>query len=306
MAKARSPKRDQAKHMFIDSNGQMMLKDIAATLEVSPDQIRKWKRDDKKAGDDWEALLNGHVTNGNSHVTNEQKPTKRGGAPPGNQNAIGYGAPRGNKNAVGNAGGGAPPGNKNSLKHGRFETITWDALDEDERLLLEQISTDPLDQYQLQIADLNIRKRRMMLRILDLKNGLTEKGRRVLQQRQKVKEVVEIYDEKTGMARSVPVENHTLVVVEIEETETRNIDDIIKWEAELTSLEKALTRAVRDMAAYLSDAERLAMAREKLELEKFKAAPKGTGGSPVAELTDEELEAELQRLEAMESGGEDA
>ena len=83
MARQRSPKWDIARQMYVDSGGQKQLKDIAAELEVSPDQVRKWKKEDKKKGVDWDALAKGHVTNEtNGHVTNE-KPEKRSApAPP--------------------------------------------------------------------------------------------------------------------------------------------------------------------------------------------------------------------------------
>ncbi len=85
MPRARSPKREQAYQIWLDSEGTKKLKDIAVELEVSETQIRKWKNQDK-----W----NGNVTNPNSNVTK-----RKHGAQPGNQNAVGHGAPKGNQNA---------------------------------------------------------------------------------------------------------------------------------------------------------------------------------------------------------------
>ncbi|GED65915.1 phage terminase small subunit-related protein [Lysinibacillus sp. FSL M8-0216] len=43
MARPRNPKRDEAFQMWLESKGQMLLKDIAEQLELSDSQIRKWK-----------------------------------------------------------------------------------------------------------------------------------------------------------------------------------------------------------------------------------------------------------------------
>ena len=85
MARKRDPRRDKAKKIWLESNGEKQLKEIASELNVSDSQIRKWKSIDK-----WSAELKGNVTNSKSNVTN------KGGAPPGNKNAIGN---KGNKNA---------------------------------------------------------------------------------------------------------------------------------------------------------------------------------------------------------------
>ncbi len=75
MPRARSPKRDEAYKIWLDSGGKKKLKDIASDLGVSETQIRKWKNLDK-----W-----------NSNVTNQSKGNvtkrKRGGQP-GNHNVI--------------------------------------------------------------------------------------------------------------------------------------------------------------------------------------------------------------------------
>lgn len=98
MARARSPNRDKAFELWKNSNGKMLLKDIAEQLGVSDSQVRKWKNQDQ-----WDHKLKGNVTKKISNVTK-----KCGGQP-------------GNKNAVGNRGGkGGPVGNKNAVKHGFF------------------------------------------------------------------------------------------------------------------------------------------------------------------------------------------
>lgn len=70
MPRARSPNRDKAFEMWKESNGIMLLKEIAAELGVSDSQIRKWKNQDS-----WDNHLKGNVTNVKSNVT-KTKPTK--------------------------------------------------------------------------------------------------------------------------------------------------------------------------------------------------------------------------------------
>lgn len=90
MARPRNPKRDEAFQMWLESKGQMLLKDIAEQLELSDSQIRKWKNQDK-----WDDNLKGNVTKSNGNVTKRSR-----GAPAGNSNAKGHGAPKQNQNAT--------------------------------------------------------------------------------------------------------------------------------------------------------------------------------------------------------------
>lgn len=68
MPRQRSPNRDKAKAMYIDSKGKMLLKDIAAQLDVKDTQVRKWKSQDK-----WDEKLKGNVTNRKRNVTKKSK-----------------------------------------------------------------------------------------------------------------------------------------------------------------------------------------------------------------------------------------
>lgn len=90
MARPRNPKRDEAFQMWLESKGQMLLKDIAEQLELSDSQIRKWKNQDK-----WDDQLKGNVTKSKGNVTKRNR-----GAPIGNNNAKGHGAPKQNQNAT--------------------------------------------------------------------------------------------------------------------------------------------------------------------------------------------------------------
>ncbi|WP_240421642.1 phage terminase small subunit [Paenibacillus periandrae] len=240
MARERSPDRDIAKQMWLDSNGKMKLKDIAAELGLGETQVRKWKSQDK-----WAATINSNVTN--EQVTSNSNVTKRIGAPLGNKNAVGNkgGAPKGSKNALGNRGGhGGPHGNKKAVRTGEFESIWFDTLEQDEQELLGEIDTDPVRQADEAITLLTIRERRMLQRIKRLTDGLTENQRRVLQQLRTTKKAIPLHDEKTGKTTTVINSRDELVTTEIEETAYRSIEDIIRIEEALTRVQGQKIKAI--------------------------------------------------------------
>ncbi len=142
MPRARSPKRDEAYKMWLDSVGKKKLKDIASELDVSESQVRKWKNQDK-----W----NSNVTNqSNGNVTKR----KRGGQP-------------GNHNATG------PPGNKNAEKFGFFSKY----LPEETVLIIQEMPTDPLDILwdQIQIAYAAIIRAQQIMYVKDRNDKTIEK-----------------------------------------------------------------------------------------------------------------------------------
>lgn len=146
MPRARSPKRDKAYQLWIASDGKKKLKDIAAELEVSETQIRKWKNQDK-----W----NSNVTNqGKGNVT-KRKP----GGQPGNKNAVGHGAPKGNQNAT---------------KHGLFSRY----LPEDTREIFFSLdSEDPLDLLwdQIKLAYTAIMRAQQIMHVRDREDATKKK-----------------------------------------------------------------------------------------------------------------------------------
>lgn len=147
MPRTRSPKRDQAYKIWLDSDGSKKLKDIAAELEVSETQIRKWKNQDK-----W----NSNVTNLNSNVTK-----RKHGGQPGNKNAVGHGAPLKNKNAE---------------KFGFFSKY----LPEETVSIIQEMPTDPLDILwdQIQIAYAAIIRAQQIMYVRDAEDKTVEKVER--------------------------------------------------------------------------------------------------------------------------------
>ena len=269
MARERSPERDKAKQMWLESGGAMKLKDIAAALSVGETQVRKWKSQDKWADDL------------NSNVTNETKSnvTKRG-APKGNKNAVGNrgGAPPGNQNAKGNSGGpGGPYRNKKALKTGMYETIFLDALEEDEQELFDQIDTSPLAQLNEQLIMLSIQERRHMRRVKQLEAGLTDEEKKIKQELHQRKDKVPYTSPKTGKQINLSVETEGMKVTEITTVTTSKLDKILKQEEALVKTRDKKLRVINLIASLQQEEEKLEIARERLELEKRKLL--GYGGA---------------------------
>lgn len=72
MPRSRNPNREKAKEVYLNSKGNIKLKDIAKDLEVSDTQIRKWKNQDK-----WDDILKGTLPNTKRNVTIEKVQKKR-------------------------------------------------------------------------------------------------------------------------------------------------------------------------------------------------------------------------------------
>lgn len=270
MARERSPQRDEAMKMWLDSGGKMKLKDIAAALGLGETQIRKWKSVDR-----WADALNSNVTNGsNSNVT------KRRGAPKGNKNAVGNsgGAPLGNQNAKGNRGGtGGPYRNKKALKHGIYETIFMDALEPDEQELLDQIDTTPLAQLEEQLRLHTLQELRHMKRVKLLEQGLSDEERKVKEELMQRKDMVPYVSPKSGKQIKIPVQTEGLKVTEITTVITSKLDKILKQEEALVKTRDKKLRVINSIANLKQEEEKLAIARERLELDKIKALGYGEG-----------------------------
>lgn len=231
MGRPREPQRDAAYEIWANSNGTAKLKDIAKELGVPDSRIRKWKTVDK-----WDEKIKERSHSNKGAIQNTKGSAPKRGAPFGSKNALGHGAPKGNKNALGNKGGG-PVGNKKAVKTGEYETIWFDCITEDERLLCAQINTDHKAQIEEEITLLTLRERRMLERIQKIVAGMNEKERKVLQELQVVKEAVWIKDPFTDENKSVILPTPKLVVTSVEEREYRKIDDILRIEEALTRIQ---------------------------------------------------------------------
>lgn len=115
MARKRNPMRDEAHRIWLESNKQKPLKDIAEELGVQASTIRKWKSEDKWSGETKQSAPN---------------ETER------------YDSLKSNQNAKGNTGGGAPRGNQNAVSHGLFAKHL---PVETAALMTELYTSDPAD-----------------------------------------------------------------------------------------------------------------------------------------------------------------
>ncbi|MEB5927634.1 phage terminase small subunit [Enterococcus faecalis] len=219
MARKRDPRRDKAKKIWLESNGEKQLKEIASELNVSDSQIRKWKSIDK-----WSAELKGNVTNAKGNVTN------RGGAPFGNQNAVGN---KGNSRAS------PPVGNKNALKTGEYETIFYDTLSEEEREIYSSMNDDPSLVLLEEIRLLKLRQFRMMKRIQKAEAGLNDEEVDRLQQLRKIKTPIE----KDG--RKLEIKREVMQDVQVTRKTYRKIDNILSLEEALTRISNNLTKTIK-------------------------------------------------------------
>ena len=219
MARQRDPRRDEAKKIWLESNGEKQLKEIASELNVSDSQIRKWKSQDK-----WSAELKSNVTNGKSNVTNQ------GGAPIGNQNA------KGNK---GNSRASPPVGNENALKTGEYETIFFETLSDEEKDIYSSLNDDPSFVLSEEIRLLKIRQFRMMKRIQQAEAGLNDEEVERLQQLRKIKTPIEKDGKKLEIKREVMQD------VQVTRKTYRKIDNILSLEEALTRISNNLTKTIK-------------------------------------------------------------
>ncbi|MBG8521300.1 small subunit of terminase [Enterococcus faecium] len=265
MARQRDPRRDEAKRIWLESNGEKQLKEIASELNVSDSQVRKWKSQDK-----WSAELKSNVTNGKSNFTNQ------GGAPIGNQNA------KGNK---GNSRASPPVGNKNALKTGEYETIFFETLSDEEKDIYSSLNDNPSFVLSEEIRLLKIRQFRMMKRIQQAEAGLNDEEVERLQQLRKIKNPIEKNGKKLEIKREVMQD------VQISRKKHRKIDDILSIEDSLTRISNQLAKAIKQMNELYMNEYRTDLI--KAQTDKIQAETNEIGGNNSGEEIEEWKQAVL-------------
>lgn len=265
MARKRDPRRDEAKRIWLESNGEKQLKEIASELNISDSQIRKWKSIDK-----WSAELKGNVTKAKGNVTNQ------GGAPFGNQNA------KGNK---GNSRASPPVGNKNALKTGEYETIFYETLSDEEKDIYSSLDDDPSFVLSEEIRLLKIRQLRMMKRIQQAEAGLNDEEIERLQQLRKIKTPIE----KDG--RKLEIKREVMQDVQVSRKTHRKIDDILSIEDSLTRISNQLAKAIKQMNELYMNEYRTDLM--KAQTEKIQAEIADIGGNNFGEEVEEWKQAVL-------------
>lgn len=238
MARQRDPRRDQALEIFIERNGEVSNRELASFLDVPEKTISAWKFKDK-----WKDKLNGVLqSNERSTPKNKGSTSNKGGAPLGNQNAVGN---KGNPNAS------APKGNKNALRTGEHESIFLETMTDEEKNLYSNLSEDPFFVMTEEIRLLKIRQLRMMKRIQAAESGLTEHEFEYLQELRGRTKVLESTKKQKSELE--------LVVTEIKEHRIRKIDDILRIEDALTRVSAQLQKAIKQLEELTINRKRLAL-----------------------------------------------
>lgn len=159
-----------------------------------------------------------------SSALSPDAPNKKRGAPAKNKK----GAPVGNKNAKGY---GAPSRNKNAEKHGAYSKIYWDALDEEELQLMQDIPTGEEYQLKQQIAMYTVRERRLMHQIQEFR----DKAQKGLYIKSIKKKKHAVYDENGKKSDSYEDTN----------TDTEYaVKALMTLESELTKVQRAKTKCI--------------------------------------------------------------
>lgn len=268
MAIKRDPRRDEAFELFKKSNGTITNREISEKLSVPEKTISAWKSRDK-----WnEVLQKDECSTSNNHCST----TNKGGAPIGNQNAIGN---KGNNRA-------SPPiGNKNALKTGEYETIFYETLSDEEKDIYSNLNNDPSFVLSEEIRLLKIRQLRMMKRIQQAEAGLNDEEIERLQQLRKIKTPIE----KDG--RKLEIKREVMQDVQVSRKIHRKIDDILSIEDSLTRISNQLSKAIKQMnELYITDYKTDLM---KAQTEKIQAEIADIGGNNSGEEVEEWKQAVL-------------
>lgn len=233
MARQRDPRRDEAFKLFKKSNGTITNREISEKLSVPGKTISAWKSRDK-----WnEVLQKDECSTSNNHCST----TNKGGAPIGNQNAVGN---KGNSRAS------PPVGNKNALKTGEYETIFYETLSDKEKDIYSNLNNDPSFVLSEEIRLLKIRQLRMMKRIKEAESGLNDEEVDRLQQLRKIKMPIEKDGKKLEIKREVMQD------VQVSRKTYRKIDDILSIEDALTRISNQLTKAIKQLNALATEESR--------------------------------------------------
>lgn len=240
---------EMIKNARADWENGMKYKEIAEKYGVSESTVKSW------ASRYWKK------DKGCNQKRKRSQPSK-------NKKSQPQGAPKGNKNACGN---GAPLGNDNATKHGGYSAVYWDTLTDEEKALIDDMPQDEETLLIDQIKMCSVRERRLLMAIADMKK---QKGNQVLASVSRTenkrafatKEDKELYDEiqaeKVANRDILPGEAYSLHTL----TESKDTA-LARLEAELTRIQNAKTKAITALAKLNIEKERLALIREKDDIE---------------------------------------
>ncbi len=243
------PHREEALRLYLDSRGKKSLQCIADELGLSKSTVASWK-----IRDNWEAILKSSVRKRRSQTSSANGGQKSGHY--GNTNAAGKRADVSNF-----------MGNHNALKHGRYEQIKYDTMDEDERALMDATAEqlDPIIIQKRLIQEIEIRERRMYHRIKQL---------REVSEADPDGFVADFTSVEQNVNKNARGDNKNIL---IRKTKTNGLDKIQKIEIALTSVQKqkqaailALHKLEEDQKTRSVEQEKLGMEKQRLEMMKHR------------------------------------
>lgn len=226
------------------TKGNIKLVEIASSLGLPDNKIRKWK-----SIDNWEGKLHPDKDKSSKKKQVERSTKSKGSVPPKKR-----GAPLGNKNAVGGRGNPHP----NTYKHGGYTAVFFDTLDDDEKELVEQVPQDEEELLLEQIQLFSIRERRIMQAINKYRKSdqpvaisytsRSESKRTFDGTKEEQEADKEIYDarirEQIDKEQRLPGRGYDIT------TQTENKDNIIaRLEAELSNVQAKKTMKERGLSS---------------------------------------------------------
>lgn len=286
----RPPERDQAKDLYLESDGKMSSREIALQLNQKESTVRGWKSRDL-----WDDALDEKRAASGKRKKGAPAKVRRTGK--GNTNAKGHGAPKGNGNSKGH---GAPKGNKNGMKHGAFERFALAYMDDEEKAVAVETDIDTIEQELLNtLAFLKARELRLMKRRAEIiATGEKQKGQ-VLSSVSKLKSEKRMglwrgsvehgytKEEGTGMYDGEWLDETT--------TNTTSVEDA------LNRLESELSKVQAQKVKILAQLDAMKVNRERLEIERIRAQ----GESEQSKLANDWVEALLSiYAESQQDGGD--
>lgn len=266
------PRREEALQLYLDSRGKKSLQCIADELGLSKSTVASWK-----IRGDWETILKAKRRKPRSQTLSANARKKDGYY--GNTNAAGQ------RSDVTNF-----MGNHNALKHGRYEEIKYDTMDEDERELMD-VTAEQIDPITMQIRlvqELEVRERRMLHRIAQLR-------------------AESISDQYGSVLESLSVEQNTKgedESISIRKTKASALAKIQEIETALTFVQRqkqaailALHKLQQDAVSNSFEQQRLAVQQQRVELERRRLSMMDPNRQ--SELMKEQLQNQLNSIAAL-------
>lgn len=234
----RSPLRDKAYEIWNASGGKRTLKSIAEELGVPDNKVRKWK-----CMDNWRLRRSAWCSKKRSTRDNETKKV------------------HGNVSAL--------LGNKNAFKTGEYETIYFDSLDEEEINMLKMYSVDGLEKIERAIMLFEIRERRMLKLLQNLKEEKEDIEILNVYHYKPKKVMIDVVDSQNGIREQVESTVYDKFLTRTEEKHQPRIDRIMDVENALTRVQEQKRRAVESKEKILATNRLLDLKERKLKLEEW-------------------------------------